>query len=71
MTERAVITVTVNGEERRVPERITVRELLDHIGVRGTAAVERNLELVPRAKHATERVADGDRFEVVQLVGGG
>ena len=71
MTERAEITVTVNGEARRAPEGITVRELLDQLGVRGAAAVERNLELVPRARHTTERIAEGDRFEVVQLVGGG
>ncbi len=71
MTVRAEMSVTVNGEARRVPEGVTVRELLDLIGVRGQAAVERNFELVPRARHATEALSDGDAIEVVQLVGGG
>jgi sulfur carrier protein len=34
-------------------------------------AVEVNLELVPRARHARQQLADGDRVEVVTLVGGG
>lgn len=71
MTVRTEMSVTVNGEPRRVPEGITVRELLDLLGVRGQAAVERNLELVPRARHTTETLTDGDALEVVQLVGGG
>jgi sulfur carrier protein len=71
MTDRAEMSVTVNGEPRRVPEGTTIRGLLDLIGVRGQAAVERNLELVPRARHAAERLSDGDALEVVQLVGGG
>lgn len=71
MTVRAEMSVTVNGEARRVPEGITVRELLDLIGVRGQAAVERNMELVPRARHTAVTLTDGDAIEVVQLVGGG
>lgn len=65
------ITVTVNGEARRVPAAITVRALLDLIGVRGAAAVERNLEIVPRAAQPDTALSDGDALEVVQLVGGG
>jgi thiamine biosynthesis protein ThiS len=34
-------------------------------------AVERNLEVVPRASLADVAVADGDTFEVVHFVGGG
>ena len=34
-------------------------------------AVEVNLELVPRAEHAGHRLAEGDRVEIVTLVGGG
>ena len=34
-------------------------------------AVERNLEVVPRATLAQVRVEDGDTFEVVHFVGGG
>jgi sulfur carrier protein len=34
-------------------------------------AVEVNLELVPRARHAEHRLREKDRLEVVTLVGGG
>ncbi len=34
-------------------------------------AVERNLELAPRTRHAETRLAPGDRVDIVTLVGGG
>ncbi|MFN4068450.1 MAG: sulfur carrier protein ThiS [Brevundimonas aurantiaca] len=34
-------------------------------------AVERNLEIVPRSLHAVTALAEGDRIELVQFVGGG
>ncbi|HNQ75256.1 MAG TPA: sulfur carrier protein ThiS, partial [Pseudothauera hydrothermalis] len=34
-------------------------------------AVERNGEIVPRARHAETVLADGDRLEIVVAVGGG
>lgn len=65
------LTVMVNGAAQRVPAGTTVRALLERLGVPGAAAVERNLEIVPRAKHAVTVLAEGDALEVVQLVGGG
>jgi len=64
--------VKVNGEAREVPERITVRgliELLDLAG--GPVAVEQNGEVVPRARHGEAVVAAGDVIEIVHFVGGG
>ena len=37
----------------------------------GMVAVEINREIVPRAEHATRRVAGGDAVEIVHFVGGG
>jgi thiamine biosynthesis protein ThiS len=72
MTEPgARIAVVVNGEPREVPAGLSVRALLDHLGVPGLAAVERNRELVPRARQATVVVERGDALEIVHLVGGG
>lgn len=64
--------IHVNGKPRDVATETTIAALLATLNVplRGLA-VERNLELVPRAEHATTMVADGDRIEVVTLVGGG
>lgn len=64
--------IFVNGQTRDVPDRISVAELLGQLEMEARhVAVEVNLELVPRAGHAEHRLADGDRLEIVTLVGGG
>jgi sulfur carrier protein len=64
--------ITLNGELCEVPDEATVLDVLGQLGLPSErVAVERNLELVPRANHAATRVAAGDSFEVVTLVGGG
>ena len=64
--------ITVNGQPREIEPGATVASLLEALGLepRGLA-VERNLELVPRAAHAATLLEAGDRVEVVTLVGGG
>jgi sulfur carrier protein len=64
--------VRVNGEEREVPERTTVRALVELLDLsQGPVAVERNGDVVPRAEHAAVEIAEGDVIEVVHFVGGG
>jgi sulfur carrier protein len=64
--------ITVNGEAKAVREGLTVRDLIVELGLTdGPVAVERNREVVPRAAHATTRLADRDTLEIVHLVGGG
>jgi sulfur carrier protein len=64
--------VIVNGQPREVPDRTTVLGLLEQLELASKpVAVEVNLELVPRAQHGQQRLNDGDRLEVVTLVGGG
>ena len=64
--------IEVNGEPRDVGEGTTVRELLVALGLGDTlVAVERNEEIVRRADHAQTPLAEGDRVEVVHVVGGG
>jgi sulfur carrier protein len=64
--------VTVNGTRRDVPEGLSVRGLVEHLGLsEGPVAVEINREIVPRARHAEHRVAAGDVIEIVHFVGGG
>ena len=66
------MVLVINGEEREVPEAITVASLLDFLGVpRERVAVEVNLAVVRRADHADHLLAAGDRVEVVAFVGGG
>ncbi|MCE5267401.1 MAG: sulfur carrier protein ThiS [Planctomycetaceae bacterium] len=64
--------ITVNGEARQVAEGLTIAALLGELQLGGKpVAVEVNLELVPRPRHAEHRLAEGDRLEIVTLVGGG
>ena len=64
--------VTVNGTRRDVPEGLTVRGLVEHLGLtEGPVAVEVNRAIVPRARHAEHRVETGDIIEIVHFVGGG
>ena len=63
--------IQVNGEPREVAAT-TVLALVEELGLDvRKVAVERNLEIVPRSLHGATPVAEGDRFEVVQFVGGG
>ena len=62
----------INGEPREYAITMTIAELLDVMGLKGKfVAVERNLEVVSYTKYAETTLADGDRLEIVTLVGGG
>ncbi len=66
------MTIVVNGRETEIPEGTTVADLLERLGLAGRpVAVERNREVVTRERRSSEVLADGDRLEVVTLVGGG
>jgi thiamine biosynthesis protein ThiS len=66
------VTITVNGENRAASVESTVVDLLRELGLNaGRVAIERNLEILPRPKWQETRLAAGDRFEIVQFVGGG
>ena len=66
------MTIQVNGQPREVAAETSVSQLLDALGVKQPhVAVELNLEVVPRAQHAATSLREGDRLEVVTLVGGG
>ena len=66
------VTVVVNGENRAARSDATVIDLLRELGLQsGRVAVERNLEILPRPKWGETRVEAGDRYEIVQFVGGG
>jgi sulfur carrier protein len=69
---RRAMQITVNGESKDVAQDLTVRGLIELLGLtEGPVAVERNREVVPRAEHMTTRLAESDLVEIVHLVGGG
>ena len=66
------ITISVNGQSREVAHGMTVAALVAAMRLPSKfLAVERNREVVPRARHAETVLAEGDQLEVVTLVGGG
>ena len=67
-----MLTCTVNGESRTLPEPLTVAQLLERLGYdRRRVAVEINNEVVPALRHSEHALTAGDRIEIVTLVGGG
>ena len=67
-----MIQVTVNGAARRFERPLEVSALLSSLNLQGKkVAVERNGEIVPRSRFAEQRLAEGDRLEIVVAVGGG
>ncbi|HWG47090.1 MAG TPA: sulfur carrier protein ThiS [Gemmataceae bacterium] len=67
-----MLTCTVNGEARTLPEPLTVAQLLESLGYdRRRVAVEVNGTVVPAARHAEQALTSADHIEIVTLVGGG
>ena len=63
--------LTINGQSVDAAGK-TVAEYLVEAGYNTVRiAVERNEEIVPKAKYAETLLADGDVVEVVNFVGGG
>ena len=72
MAESGQIEILLNGESRCVSTSQTVLDLLNDLKLKSRfVAVERNRELVPRARHAECTLSEGDAIEIVTLVGGG
>ena len=64
--------ITINDQPRDVDDGVTIAELLAQLEMKPQyVAVERNLELVPRGRHAECVLQPNDRLEIVTLVGGG
>lgn len=70
--ETAPMTIVLNGSPRAVPVACTIAGLLREAGHgERRVAVEVNGEIVPRSAHAGHALAEGDRVEIVQALGGG
>ena len=66
------MNIFVNGEPREVDETTSVRALVESLMPKGAAcAAEVNRELVARREQEGRVLREGDRVEIVTLVGGG
>ena len=64
--------ISINGQLRDLPSPMTIEQLLREMDLHlPYVAVELNKELVPREQIGSQRLQDGDRLEIVTLVGGG
>lgn len=66
------MSILLNGEPRAVPEGCTISLLLAELNLNPKyLAVELNRRVLSRLHHAQTQLSDGDRVEIVTLVGGG
>lgn len=64
--------LVINGEPQTTPELGTIAELAAWLNLPSFgSAVELNGAVVRKADHAATPLKEGDRLEVVRLVGGG
>jgi thiazole synthase len=62
----------INGEDQQFPAALTVDALLRQLGLQNhMIAVERNRVIVPRSTYGEVTLADGDKLEIVNFIGGG
>ena len=64
--------ITLNGDARHIQPASTIATLLADEGLaERRVAVEVNGEIVPRGRHATHVLQQGDIIEIVHALGGG
>ena len=67
-----MLQLKVNGEARIIPQSMTVQEFLEANNlVLPFMAVARNGEVLHRHEYPKVLLEDGDRLEIVRMVGGG
>jgi thiamine biosynthesis protein ThiS len=63
---------TINGKLREVDSGITLLRFLEERGVNPMlVAVEHNGEIIKRERFGDVPLTDGDRLEIIHMVGGG
>lgn len=66
-----MLSIQLNGEARQVAAR-SLAELVAELGLeQRMIAIELNLEVVPKSRYADTQLAEGDRIELVHMIGGG
>lgn len=64
--------LTLNGEERELPEGLSAAQLLERLGLRReVVVVERNEEIIHRQDLDRVQLEEGDTVEIIQMIAGG
>jgi len=65
------LDIQLNGEQK-VVAAASIADLIRELGMESRSiAIERNLEVVPKSQYDKTLLEDGDRIEVVHMIGGG
>jgi sulfur carrier protein len=72
VSEPQLLAIQLNGEPHRIPSACTLSGLIEamELGQR-RVAIAVNREVIPRSQFNAHQLADGDRVEVLEAVGGG
>lgn len=64
--------IRLNGKLREVAEGITIRQLLDEVGLHPMrVAVQRNQDIVKRDRYEEIALQPGDTVEILTIMAGG
>jgi thiamine biosynthesis protein ThiS len=68
----STVQIRLNGKPKQVPANLTLRALLDQLGLGVDGiAVAMDRRVIPKSQHATTHIPDGAEIEVIRAVGGG
>lgn len=66
------MNIIVNGEKKEIAAHTTLEGLLTSLSIGNKGiAVELSGEVVPKGQHAVTILYEGDRIEIIRMVGGG
>lgn len=64
--------IILNGKPHKLTTGATIADLLEQLDLTGRRiALELNEDIVPRSQYESQRLAAGDRVEIVHAIGGG
>ncbi len=66
------MNITINAEPKEVADAITLEKLLDDLDIKDKVmAAAINTQIVKQDQWSSRRLADGDKLELLDFVGGG
>ena len=62
----------LNGEARQFESALSISTLVQHLGLQNQRfAIEVNRCIIPKSQHDNYILAEGERVEIIQAIGGG
>ena len=64
--------IVLNGKETEIAENITLSKLLENLKISPQmVACEINAKIIRRAQYPQTPISEGDKIEILQMIGGG